>query len=78
MILQEEKIVLIEELVVFFGSQALLGKQVNVCQQTVSKWLRDETSIPPKKAIKLEKISRAIGKVHITAKKLTPELDWGA
>lgn len=73
---QKEKESLIRELISFFNGQAKLGVQVNVCQQTVSKWLNGRSAIPPKKALKIEKLSKSIGKKHITAKKLTPELDW--
>jgi len=57
------------------GGQKNLGLIVGRDQRTISCWLRGNP-VPPKKAFELEKLAKRKGLGHITAKILTPEIDW--
>jgi ribosome-binding protein aMBF1 (putative translation factor) len=66
----------LSSLIAAFGCQAKLAAEINRKQNIISCWLNGKP-IPMKKAIELEKIAKNKGVEGITAKTLTPELDWG-
>lgn len=56
--MQNSKNHIVQDLIIFFGSQENLGKAVNVSQSAVSQWLNFKCGINERNSLKIEKITK--------------------